>query len=1177
MANTQKYLNHLLQNTGITPACSEEERAAADIVADIFRDHGFQPEIQEFSASSSEKVAQAAMGIMVFVGAVLMGIGGAVGIVGVIIALAGAVLYVMERSGRPVLPNMGAGGLSQNVIAYHKASGPLASPRNRPVVVVAHYDSPRADLLSQEPYASYRPMLVKLLPFAMVAPAIMAVVRLLPVPGPAKVVLWILAIIVALIPLANAVAIIANKYMLPYTSGSVCNKSSVAAMLGVMDAVSPYQGVNEFPGDVPFDQYMEEQRSYAPVMELVDQDAVDEDFEDEYGAPASVDEQDEVSADEAAPAFAETEEPSDAAPTAMWSALDAEAMVAAGVEAARRANQAAAVTAQPAVQPVSQPTAQPVADPGSTVAMTSEQFAAALLDAGVQVEGSAQPASADKTAAFEVVPQAQPAAPAATAEPEEPALPINASGNIRYGVEVLRALGMVSSACVIEYEAGAAAVPPVKPQPVVQAQPAARPVAASVAQPVPQPIESVPHQVEEAPSPVAEYREAGAAPVHGDSTPVSYNPASEYEDDEAYTSLTDESYESQAAEPATYDGTPIEEDLEPQRVDQTSMWAVPAEFGGSSAYTEDEAADRQGGEDSFDEHEDESDQPVRSAYLDYADEADDYILEAEYEIIDDGMYDEVDGDAEDVAAEEVSEEVAQDDEDVVSDSDEAPVDTDEDVVAEDADVSDSDIDDEDDAAADASEEEAAEESVPVDTDEMTDEDSSAGEDVAPESELVDVEEEIAESATGGVVEEGDSADEADAVSDEDADMVDLSNAAVEEQVEVQPADQQPMVDVTADTQLFQMPQNVMKPGATQAMPMPAATERTVPRRPVETVDSLMAQISHPQSAVHVPPRSINVPDISVPANVRRIPAVPGIEAFQQQNASQNRSPLFDLPDPSVKPADPFVSASPSTTSAASRGFSVVSSTPQPEPAPAPAQEEQVFETIKAPAPQPKKQRRGLGGLFGRKKKQQESMSEWLGVDDDFDAKRNGGEIGSWDNFDGDDNGWKGGATGAEGVTELELRDAITSMGDDELLGHDIWFVATGASECGNAGLKAFLETHRDKLRGVFLINLESVGAGQVAMLASEGDARALKGDKRIMKLVQQVSSDFHHEIGAVDMPYVNTDAHAAMNMSLRSLTIAGIEGARFACSHSEEDMPYNVNEENINKVADVVTEVIRRS
>ena len=28
MANTQNYINHLLQNTGITPACSEEERLA---------------------------------------------------------------------------------------------------------------------------------------------------------------------------------------------------------------------------------------------------------------------------------------------------------------------------------------------------------------------------------------------------------------------------------------------------------------------------------------------------------------------------------------------------------------------------------------------------------------------------------------------------------------------------------------------------------------------------------------------------------------------------------------------------------------------------------------------------------------------------------------------------------------------------------------------------------------------------------------------------------------------------------------------------------------------------------------------------------------------------------------------------------------------------------------------
>ena len=54
-------------------------------------------------------------------------------------------------------------------------------------------------------------------------------------------------------------------------------------------------------------------------------------------------------------------------------------------------------------------------------------------------------------------------------------------------------------------------------------------------------------------------------------------------------------------------------------------------------------------------------------------------------------------------------------------------------------------------------------------------------------------------------------------------------------------------------------------------------------------------------------------------------------------------------------------------------------------------------------------------------------------------------------------------------------------------------------------------------------------------------------------------------------------AYVAMNMSLRSLTIAGVDGPCLACSHSEEDHPLNIDVDNINRVADVVTEVIRRS
>ncbi len=151
MANTQNYINHLLQNTGITPACSEEERLAAEDIAQIFRNYGFDPEVQEFNAPAPSRLAFAVTGILAFAGALLMGIGGGIGLVGTLLAIVGAVLYVLERTGHPVVSRLGKMGVSQNVIAYHKASGPLASPRNRPVVVVAHNDSPRAELLAVSP------------------------------------------------------------------------------------------------------------------------------------------------------------------------------------------------------------------------------------------------------------------------------------------------------------------------------------------------------------------------------------------------------------------------------------------------------------------------------------------------------------------------------------------------------------------------------------------------------------------------------------------------------------------------------------------------------------------------------------------------------------------------------------------------------------------------------------------------------------------------------------------------------------------------------------------------------------------------------------------------------------------------------------------------------------------
>lgn len=1051
MANTQNYINHLLQNTGITPACSEEERLAAEDIAQIFRNHGFDPEVQEFNAPAPSRLAFAITGILAFVGALLMGIGGGIGLVGTLLAIIGAVLYVLERTGHPVISGLGKTGVSQNVIAYHKASGPLASPRNRPVVVVAHYDSPRAELLAREPHASYRALIAKLLPVATVAPAAVAVLRILPLPGALKVLLWIVAILASLVALANAANIISNRYILPYTSGAVCNKSSVAALLGVMDNVAPFQGENEFPDDVPFDTYFGEQKRRAEEMARAAAEYAAAQQQNDYGNTIEYEE----------PTYEEDE------------------------------------------------FGQPIASDDQLESEQGEAF-------DEQIDGF-EGASADETLIGSIVPEAQgqavqveePAAevPAAESAEEsvvvepsepEPKLYRNAAGNIRFGSDAIRALGMLPESCTLDYEEGEEPTFEPEPAPVVTA---------------PAPVVAVDDESAAVTAAVAEPEAVSAIdPAAGLDILAPAAPAQDVTDESdddyaeqprrvSYESDTDFSAEIPAATPhadiasafssigasassffkgAFAKGKKFIDDFEEKR-------AIAREAAEQEAIAQQQAAEAERERAAQEFEQNEAQQPVA---VDAAEATTSF--EAQQHVDSTMSFD-----------------AAQFDSTITFEKQGT-------AIAEPLPAS----DEQDDAAGDGE---------PIDAAEIQD---------ATEDEPVEV-----------------NSDEEQYAAAEQDDSTEV------EQEEVSAVSEAPETDESRpySTQIFTMP-TPSGSGATVANVAPTQDE---------TVDSLMAQISSQAS----PRPQMNVPDpASAPSPapssspLASVPD-PSLPSMKQANVA-SRTSLFDLPDPSAQVNDPFATAQgPEPTSA-----------PVAPPMPV-APGAQPIETISAPAPAaPKSRKRGLGGLFGRKKKnEQDSMSDWLGVEDDYDAKKSGRGIGSWDNFEDDNDGWKGGATSSDGASSEDMLSAVASMGDDELLGHDIWFVATGASDCDGAGMKAFLASHRDKLRGVFFINLESVGAGRLSVVTVEGEQQLLKGDRRIMNLVSKVCKSFHVDCGALEMPYAKTDAYAALEASRRALTIAGVDGTRLACARTEDDLPHNVNPTNIATVSEVVTEVIRRS
>ena len=1042
MANTQNYINHLLQNTGITPACSEEERLAAEDIAQIFRNHGFDPEVQEFNAPAPSRMAFAVTGILAFAGALLMGIGGGIGLVGTLLAIVGAVLYVLERTGRPVISRLGKTGVSQNVIAYHKASGPLASPRNRPVVVVAHYDSPRAELLAREPYAPYRALIAKLLPIATIAPAAIAILRILPLPGALKVLLWIVAILASLVALANAANIISNRFVLPYTSGSVCNKSSVAAMLGVMDNVAPYQGENEFPDDIPFDTYFGEQKRRAEEMARAAAEYAAAQQQNDYGNTIEYEE----------PAYTEDEfgqptTPADEA--AQGEAFDEQIDGFEGASADETL--IGAIAPEPQVQDI--PAEEPVADESTA-------------------ESAEEPAAAEQ------------------AEPE-PKLYRNAAGNIRFGSDAIRALGMLPESCTLDYEEGEEPTFEPEPAPVAQEPAPVVNTAVAPAEPVAAPVAAAEPDTKPALDSAAGLdilAPAASAQVEDETADEDYD---EYPQRVSYESDTDFSTELPSTTPhadiasafssigasassffkgALAKGKKFVDDFEEKR-------AAAREAAEREAAAQQQAAEAERERAAQEFEQNDAEQPVS---VDVADAT--------------TSFEAPQPSPADVAGETATFETQQ------------PVDS---TVSFDATMT---FEKQGTAIAEPLSTPVEDEPTAPDTVE----DQSAAEQVAEDS---------SEQEPESVAPEAPQADESRPYS----------------------------------TQIFTMPAP-SDPGATVANAAPSQTE---------TVDALMAQISSQVS----PSPNMNIPDpASAPAPMPSASPLasvpdPSMPSMQQANVA-SRTSLFDLPDPSAQVNDPFATAQgPEPTSA-----------PVVPPVPA-TSDVQPLETISAPAaPAAKPQKRGLGGLFGRKKKnEQDSMSDWLGVEDDYDAKKSGRGIGSWDNFEDDDDGWKGGATSSDGASDEDMLAAVASMGDDELLGHDIWFVATGASDCDGAGMKAFLAAHRDKLRGVFFINLESIGAGSLSVVTVEGEQQLLKGDRRIMNLVNKVCKSFHVDCGAFEMPYAKTDAYAALEASRRALTIAGVDGPCLACAHTEDDLPYNVNPTNIATVSEVVTEVIRRS
>jgi hypothetical protein len=220
----------------------------------------------------------------------------------------------------------------------------------------------------------------------------------------------------------------------------------------------------------------------------------------------------------------------------------------------------------------------------------------------------------------------------------------------------------------------------------------------------------------------------------------------------------------------------------------------------------------------------------------------------------------------------------------------------------------------------------------------------------------------------------------------------------------------------------------------------------------------------------------------------------------------------------------------------------------------------------------------LHGVRKGKKKKHDSLEDspasWLGVDEDFDARSEGGEIGSWDNFSEDDENWSGGAYGGNSPEEDE--EALYNL-SAELIDKEVWLVALGADSNAHAGLKAFLREHVSDMRGAMLINVEAVGAGDLYFTVSEGSFRPSNTDHRLQNLAASAGRATSVDIKPKRFSGYATDAAYALRRGVRSISIMGLDNNIPAAYNSSADTRDIIDEDQMQGVADLIIEMIKSS
>lgn len=225
-----------------------------------------------------------------------------------------------------------------------------------------------------------------------------------------------------------------------------------------------------------------------------------------------------------------------------------------------------------------------------------------------------------------------------------------------------------------------------------------------------------------------------------------------------------------------------------------------------------------------------------------------------------------------------------------------------------------------------------------------------------------------------------------------------------------------------------------------------------------------------------------------------------------------------------------------------------------------------------------------------------ALTDWLGVDDEFDVRREGQRIGDYarlEEEDGIDHPREreaferlAGALPEEEVPVHEAPDlAFTGREHAErharvtapgLADKEVWFVATGGEEAGAIGIIEFVKRYGTRLRDAYFINIDNVGSGRLTYVSDEGLVRTYEADRRLMGAAQSAGDSKGLDLQSRPYHLLTTDATALLARGHRAMSVMAFdERGHLPNWHWMTDTFERVSIENVETAADFVYELVK--